>query len=59
MAIKSIVGTIECFVLGDDFNLYAERLEHFFNLNKITEDTEKVAILAGFGGAELYKVQNK
>lgn len=59
MGTKNIIGTIECFVLGDDFNLYAERLEHFFNLNKITEDKEKVAILASFGGGELYKVQNK
>lgn len=55
----SIVGTIECFVLGDDFSLYAERLDHFFVLNKIEKDTEKVAVLASFGGGELYKVQNK
>lgn len=59
MTRAALVGTIECFVLGDEFKLYVERLEHFFVLNKVNEDKEKIAILASFGGSELYKIANK
>lgn len=59
MTAKSLVSTIECFVIGEDFVLYAERLEHFFVLNKVETDKEKIAILAGFGGGDLYKIQSK
>lgn len=55
----AFVGTIECFTIGEDFNLYSERLEHFFALNKVDCDGEKVNILANFGGGDLYKIINK
>lgn len=59
MTDKGIIGSIECFVLGEDFKLYAERLEHFYILNKIDDEKQKIAILASFGGGDLYKVLNK
>lgn len=52
----TLIGNIEAYVLGDDFKLYKERLEHFLELNKITDDTPKINVLASFGGADLYKV---
>lgn len=53
------IGATECFTIGDDFVLYAERLEHFFLLNKIEEAKKKVACLCSFGGSELYKIISK
>lgn len=51
----SIHGHIEPYTMGDDFALYKARLGHFISLNKVTEDTAKVDILASFGGADLFK----
>lgn len=51
-----LIGNIEAFVLGDEFKLYKERLNHFMRLNKINDDKEKIDILASFGEADLFKV---
>lgn len=51
-----IIGTIEAFVIGDDFSLYKRRMSHFLSLNKITDNKEKIDVLASFGGADLYKI---
>lgn len=51
----SILGHIEPYVLGDDFDLYKERLQHFLALNGVTDDAKKINILASFGGPDLYK----
>lgn len=54
--ISGIIGNIEAFIIGDDFSLYNERLNHFFSLNKISDDKLKIDVLASFGGADLYKI---
>lgn len=53
---SGIIGNIEAYIIGDDFSLYKERLNHFLSLNKITDDKLKVDVLASFGGADLYKI---
>lgn len=51
-----IGGHIEPFVVGDDFELYSERLEHVLNFNRVVEDREKISFLIGIGGLELLKI---
>lgn len=54
-SMATISGTIEPFVIGEDFGLYKLRLEYFISLNKIVDDKAKIDILASFGGADLFK----
>lgn len=51
----SLLGSIEPYVIGDDFELYSERLNHFLTLNGVTDNMKKIGILASFCGADLYK----
>ncbi|XP_055684319.1 uncharacterized protein LOC129790681 isoform X2 [Lutzomyia longipalpis] len=46
------VGTIEAFVPGEegDFEIYLKRMEHYFKLNKVTTDEEKVSALITLAG---------
>lgn len=51
----AIIGSIEPFSIGEDFNLYANRLKHLLLLNKIKNDPDKKSFLISLGGPELYK----
>lgn len=51
----AIYGNIEPYVIGEDFNLYKMRLDHFLSLNGMTDDKKKIDMLASVGGADLYK----
>lgn len=53
--LKPFIGSVEAFVLNEDFELYVRRLDHLFTLNAVKEE-EKVAFLCSLGGPELYKV---
>lgn len=52
----TIGGQMEPFVIGDDFELYSERLEHVLNYNRVATDKEKTSFLIGVGGLDLLKV---
>ncbi|XP_067629387.1 uncharacterized protein K02A2.6 isoform X1 [Eurosta solidaginis] len=51
----AFIGSIEVFNIGDDFELYKNRLEHLLSLNKIVKDGDKISFLISLGGADLYK----
>lgn len=53
-----MLGKIENFVPGEDFNDYVERLEQFFILNDIEEE-KKVACLITLLGQETYAILKK
>lgn len=53
---SNIGGQINEFVIGDDFGLYAERLEHVLNFNEIEDDKKKISFLIGVGGMDLLKI---
>lgn len=54
-AVRSFVGQIEYFTIGDDAKNYLERMDHLLKFNKISDD-EKVSFVIGLCGAELYKI---
>ncbi|XP_067638125.1 uncharacterized protein [Eurosta solidaginis] len=56
MANKVFVGSIEFYVLGEDFSLYARRLKHLLSLNNVFENSAKISFLVSLGGPDLYKV---
>lgn len=53
-----MLGNIESYILGDDFNEYVERLEQFFLLNEVDEK-KKVSFLITFIGVETYSILKK
>ena len=49
------LGQVEQFEVGaDDWELYTERLEQFFLVNEVREDSKKVAFLLTVIGAKAY-----
>lgn len=52
---KQVIGHIEGYIIGDDFNDYIERMDSLIALNAI-EATEQMRFCIGFCGADLYKV---
>lgn len=49
---RQCIGTMENFVPDEnaDFDIYLKRLEHFFRLNRVTDDAMKVSALITLGG---------
>ncbi|XP_037929719.1 uncharacterized protein K02A2.6-like [Teleopsis dalmanni] len=54
-AAVALIGSIENYVMGEDFSLYINRIGHLLNLNKIEKDESKTSFLISLGGADLYK----
>lgn len=52
---KQIIGHIEAYVIGDDFNDYIERMDSLIELNAIAE-ADQMRFCIGFCGADLYKI---
>lgn len=52
----SYANSIENYILGEDFEIYINRLQQFFVLSDIKDDIKKIAALTTLGGGELYKV---
>jgi hypothetical protein len=50
-----LIGKIEPYLLGDDFDNYEERMEQFFIVNKV-EDAAKVPLFITLMGADAYKI---
>lgn len=46
-----MLGTTEPFILGDDFEVWIERLNNYFDINKITDDDFKGKLLMNVIGA--------
>lgn len=40
---STFFGNIENFVLGEDFDVYMERMDHLLLLNKITDEKLKIS----------------
>lgn len=55
MSTKSIIGNVEFFSPGDDFENYIERIVNIMNLNKVKEE-EQISFLVSVCGADLYKI---
>lgn len=54
-AVANFIGNIEHFTTGDDFQDYIERWDHVSVINK-TPENEKVSLLIGLGGADLFRI---
>lgn len=52
----SFFGNIENYVLGDDFDVYVERMEHLLTLNKVMDDKMKVSFFISLAGNDVYKI---
>lgn len=52
---KAVIGHIEAYVYGDDFNDYIERMDSLIALNSVTE-ADQMRFCIGFCGADLYKI---
>lgn len=52
---RNFIGNIECFVPGEDFSEYVERLNNLFVLNKV-EDDKKVPFLISVMGSVTYRI---
>lgn len=50
----SYASAIENYILGEDFEIYINRLEQFFLLSDIKDENKKIAALTTLGGSELY-----
>lgn len=53
--LSPFIGNIECFVPGDDFSEYVERLNNLFVLNNLSED-RKVPFLISVIGSATYRI---
>lgn len=53
--VGSIMGHIEAYILGDDFNDYIERMDLLIALNSVAE-TNQMCFCIGFCGPDLYKI---
>lgn len=51
----TLIGRIEAYVIGDDFNDYIERMDSLIALNSVEEDNQ-MRFCIGFCGADLYKI---
>lgn len=51
-----IIPSAPTFVLNDDWEIYSERLEHFFNAHPAIEIGRKAAILLTSVSADVYKI---
>lgn len=58
MANRSVLGSLEPFVPGNNFEEYLERLQQFFMLNEVQEN-KKVSFLITFLGQEAYSLLRK
>ena len=52
----ALIGTIENYIVGEDFDSYIERMDQLLDLNGISENEKKVALFINMAGGELYKV---
>ena len=52
----ALIGNIEAFVPGEDFEAYQERLLSFYELNGVKEETKKISLLVVLIGAETYGI---
>lgn len=52
---KPVIGHIEAYVYGDDFNDYIERMDSLIALNTVAE-ADQMRFCIGFCGADLYKI---
>lgn len=51
----AIIGHIEAYVLGDDYNDYMERMDSLLTLNAV-EEANQLQFCIGFCGPDLYKI---
>ena len=54
--IMALIGKVEEFQENDNWIEYAERLEHYFTANEITDNGKKRAVLLSSCGAKTYKL---
>ena len=54
--IMASIGKVEEFQENDNWIEYAERLEHYFTANEITDNGKKRAVLLSSCGAKTYKL---
>ena len=59
----SLMGNLEAFVLGESFDDYLERVNNYFELNVITDETYKIRLLlhriGPVASAKLQKLANQ